>query len=233
MSNTARHTRIVIVAKAPLPGQAKTRLIPALGADGAASLAAKMLRATVAEALEAARRCPGLSVELAAAPGRNHPFWRDFVGRDHVGCDYGAARPEQQSELMLVEQGEGDLGQRLWQAAERNIASGQSVILIGTDCPAINADLLQQAAEALAATPAVMAPTADGGYALLGLTRVDESLFADMPWSTDVVAAETLARLQRLGWPVQSLAQLRDIDEPADLSFVPESWLSEIAVAEL
>ncbi len=217
MSNAARHTRIVIVAKAPLPGQVKTRLIPALGADGAASLAAQMLRATVAEALEAARRNPGLSVELAAAPDLGHPFWRD----------YSVAR----SELMLVEQGEGDLGQRLWRAAERNVAGGQSVILIGTDCPAINADLLQQAAEALAAAPAVMAPTADGGYALLGLTRVDESLFTDMPWSTDVVAAETLARLQRLDWPVQSLAQLRDIDEPADLPFVPESWLSEIAVA--
>lgn len=200
--------RIIVFAKAPRPGLAKTRLIPALGAAGAAMLAARMLAHTLDQALAS-----GIgAVELCVAPAPGDAVWQ------------GVELPEG---LALTAQGEGDLGARMARAAQRAIKSDEScagVLLIGTDCPALDAARLRQAANALSETDAVIVPTADGGYALLGLRRFDASLFADMAWSTPTVAATTLARLEMLGWSCTRLALLHDIDEPADLVHLPPGW---------
>ncbi len=123
-----------------------------------------------------------------------------------------------------TEQGEGDLGARMARAAQRVLAAGDAVVLIGTDCPALDAGVLRQAAAALRSNDAVMAPSADGGYALLGLRRFHSSLFEGIVWSTPSVAAVTRARLAALGWATQLLAQLHDIDEAADLCWLPAAW---------
>ena len=191
-------TRIVIFAKAPLPGKVKTRLIPALGAEGAAELAAEMLRRTAEEAVGAAVG----PVELCADPD---PGDGDWLG--HLP-----------SALETNGQGEGDLGARLARAATRILAGGERVLLIGTDCPELDRDRLTAAARALDDHDAVIHPARDGGYALLGLTRFDKSLFEDIAWSTDTVAAETIARIRRLGWALQVGETLRDVDVPADLA---------------
>lgn len=188
-------TRIVIFAKAPVPGHAKTRLIPALGAEGAADLAAAMLAATCREALTA-----GVGpVELCMA---GHPEW---TGELPDGVE-------------VTDQGEGDLGDRLWRATER---AGPPLLLIGTDCPALDRHRLRDSAQRVHNHDAVLHPAADGGYALLGLNRLDRSLFSAMPWSTDAVAAETIARISALGWSLHIGETLRDIDEPADLAHLP------------
>ena len=190
-------TRILVFAKAPVPGKVKTRLIPALGAEGAAALATEMLGRTAAEAL-AARVGP---VELCAEPAPEDPAWLGHLPRG----------------VALSAQGDGDLGERMARAARRTIEVGERVLLIGTDCPDLHRGRLREAAAALDRAAAVIHPTEDGGYALLGLRRFDASLFSGIAWSSRGVAAATLSRLDRLGWPVRVAETLRDIDEPADL----------------
>lgn len=189
--------RIVIFAKAPVPGRVKTRLIPALGADGAARLAAQMLHHTARESLGAELGV----VELCADPDPQHPDWTGHI-------------PEG---VQLSVQGDGDLGERLTTAARRAIEAGERVLLIGTDCPGLDRRRLAAAAAALERYDAVIHPTEDGGYALLGLGRFDARLFDGIAWSTSSVAADTIARIEALGWPLQVADTLRDIDEPADL----------------
>ena len=191
-------TRIVIFAKAPVPGKVKTRLIPALGAEGAAQLAAKMLHSTAREALESDVG----SVELCADPDPPHRDWFLQVPQD----------------LIPTPQGRGDLGERLASAARRVIAGGEPALLIGTDCPLLDRHHLIAAADALERNDAVIHPTIDGGYALLGLARFHPSLFEGIAWSTPTVAAETIARIEALGWSLHIGETLRDVDVPADLA---------------
>lgn len=192
-----------MLAKAPVPGRAKTRLIPALGAAGAARLARRMLNDTLEQALSA-----GIGpVELCASPTLAHADWAG------IRVPHG---------LETSDQGEGDLGARLARAALRPLDRGERVLLIGTDCPALTDRLLRAAASALDCHDAVLYPAADGGYALLGLQAFHPSLFADIPWSTSAVAALTLARLRVLTWRIWEGDTLSDIDEPEDLARLPE-----------
>ena len=204
--------RIVIFAKAPQAGHAKTRLIAALGAQGAADLARRMLAHTLQTALDA-----GVGpVELCASPAPVAPAWHDVVVP--LGVQWS-------------DQGSGDLGQRMARAAQRAIEGGSPVLLIGTDCPQLDGAQLQSAAAALRggggvhdAIDAVLTPAFDGGYVLLGLARFDASLFAGIAWSTASVADATYHRLQQLGWRVQSQAMLHDIDDAADLHYLPAGF---------
>ena len=185
-------TRIVIFAKAPVPGRVKTRLIPALGAEGAARLAAKMLRETVDECL-----ATGWEVELRGEP-------------DPAGWYEGPP-------LRLSAQGGGGLGDRLARAARQTLDEASAILLIGTDCPELDRSRLAAAAASLGPYDAVIHPTEDGGYALLGLKRFSSTLFEDIAWSTAAVFGETRARIEALGWSLRVGDTLRDIDEPEDL----------------
>lgn len=184
-------TRIVIFAKAPVAGKVKTRLIPALGAQGAADLAERMLADTCEEALAADIGPVELCLE-------HHPGW---TGKIPDGVE-------------VSDQGSGDLGERLWRAAER---AGLPLLLTGTDCPALDRHKLRAAAAHLATHDCMIHPTEDGGYALLGLTRLDRSLFTDIAWSTPTVAEATIGTIRALGWSLAVGETLHDIDVPADL----------------
>ena len=193
-----RGTRIVIFAKAPVPGQAKTRLAPALGEGGAARLAHRMLLDTWRQA----RSVQVADAELCLAPDPSDNDWQGLL-------PLGAG--------PVSGQGEGDLGQRLTRAAERVIAGGERIILIGTDCPGLTTRRLTDACRELEDHEAVIHPTFDGGYALLGLSRFDPSIFSGIEWSTSSVAGVTMGRIRALGWSLHLGETLRDIDEPADL----------------
>jgi rSAM/selenodomain-associated transferase 1 len=199
-------TRIIIFSKAPQPGLAKTRLIPALGAEGAASLARRML----GTALERALGAQVGPVELCVTPAIGDPAWRDVPIPDAV---------------EISAQGEGDLGARLARATQSGLERDAAVMLIGCDCPELDSAVLRQAAQTLRGVDAVMHPTADGGYALLGLRRFDPQLFRDIPWSTSSVADRTIQRVDALQWSLHVAAVLNDIDEPADLRRLPVEWL--------
>jgi rSAM/selenodomain-associated transferase 1 len=199
---TAEPTRVVVFAKAPEPGVAKTRLIPALGAQGAATLARRMLAHTLEQAL-LANIGP---VELCMSPHADDPAWQ--------GIDIPSA-------VQRSAQGQGDLGERMERAVQRcTRVPGQSVMLIGTDCPALTPARLVQAARMLVQHDAVMVPATDGGYVLLGLKAPCPDIFAAMPWSTAQVAALTLHRLAQCGLRVWQDEALNDIDEPADLAHI-------------
>jgi len=198
-------TRIVIFAKAPLAGFAKTRLIPVLGQEGAATLAQNMLMDTLHEAIVADIGV----VELCVTPAIQDPAWQ------------GVTLP---TDVEISGQGEGDLGERLSRAAVRAISNTGSVLLIGTDCVEMSSTLLRSAVQALHEHDAVIHCTTDGGYALLGLDRFSPLLFSDIPWSTDKVASLTFDRIRQLGWSLHIGEVLRDVDEPQDLEFLPGKW---------
>lgn len=193
--------RIVIFAKAPVPGRVKTRLIPALGDAGAARLAARMLDQALEQALAAAVG----PVELCMSPAPDSPEWA------------GIPLPPG---IETSDQGEGDLGARMARPAQRAIARGEAVLLTGTDCPQLTAARLREAAAQLGGHDAVLHRAADGGYPLLGVRAYDASLFTDIQWSTATVADLTLERIAALDWRVWVGETLRDIDEPGDLAWL-------------
>ncbi len=195
--------RILIFAKAPVAGAVKTRLIPRLGAAGAAHFAHEMLNFTFIEALAVA----DVRVELCAAPAPDYAAWHNKVPAG----------------VETSDQGNGDLGERLARAAKRTIDSGEFAILIGSDCPALDRHRLQSAAAALRDVDAFLHPAADGGYALLALRRFSPDIFAGIAWSSDAVAEQTLQRIGRLGWSCCAGETLRDIDDPADY----DAWITE------
>lgn len=201
-------TRIVIFAKAPVAGLAKTRLIPALGAEGAAGLARRMLLHTLQEASAAAVG----PVELCVTPRPSDPAWQGFPPLEGI---------------CWTEQAVGDLGVRMADAARRASAVGEQVLLIGTDCPQLDAMHLRRATELLHDSDAVLYPTFDGGYALLGLRRFDPRPFAQIPWSTAEVADRTIERFRELGWSLAVGGMLHDIDDSTDLRWLPDDWRSE------
>ena len=201
---------LIVFAKAPVPGYAKTRLAPALGPEGAAHLAHRLLDHAVDTAVAAQVG----AVELSVSPETGHPAFDRLAGR-HA--------------LTLSTQGVGDLGARMHRALERALQLHPRALLIGTDAPSIGIDYLRAAAAALQTHDAVLGPAADGGYTLIGLTRSSPALFDDMPWSTAAVLAETRRRLTAAGLRHVELATLVDIDEPDDLAHLPKGWLSPSA----
>ncbi len=190
---------IVVMAKAPVAGQAKTRLIPALGADGAAALAQRMLVHAVGQALSA--RCG--PVEVCAAPDAAHAAFADL---------------RRQHGVTLQVQGAGDLGQRMHRIFERH---GAPLLLMGSDIPTLDAHALRAAAEALRSHDAVFVPAHDGGYALVGLNAPCAALFEHMTWSVPTVMEHTRARLRTAGLRHAELPAVHDIDAPADLVHLP------------
>jgi rSAM/selenodomain-associated transferase 1 len=193
---------VIVFAKAPLPGRAKTRLAVALGDVGAARLAERMMHATV----DAAVTADVGPVQLCVTPDADHPAF-DAARRRHA--------------IAITHQGGGDLGDRMARAFERVLASQARALLVGTDAPRLDAAYLRAAAGALDGADAVFGPAADGGYTLVGLKRVAPQLFLQMHWSHGAVMAQTRQRLVQLHLRHVELPVLHDVDEPADLVHLP------------
>ncbi len=207
MPRTGSDGRLLVFTKAPRPGAVKTRLIPLMGARGAAALHARLVKRTLATA----RRARIGQIELHCTPDCDDPFLRFCGGR------YG---------ISLVPQSEGDLGTRMTHAFERALASATRAILIGTDCPALTVRHLRDADRILSTgRDAVFAPAEDGGYALIGLARCDARLFEGIAWGEANVMHETRERLSGLGWCWQELDTLWDVDLPEDYQRLLDSGL--------
>lgn len=196
---------IAILAKAPVAGLAKTRLIPALGAEGAAALQARFIRATLEKTLEA-RTGP---VSLWCAPDAGHPLFAEL----------SIAHP-----IRLHVQPDADLGIRMLRAIET--AMGPAIV-IGTDCPPIDAAMLRTAASMLRGNDAgradvVLGPARDGGYGLIGMRKPEPSLFQDMVWSTSNVAEESRQRAISAGLTLRETELIWDVDQPEDLRLLAD-----------
>ena len=214
--------RILIFAKAPVPGRVKTRLIPALGAEGAARLAGRLLCHALTQALEADLG----PVEVCASPAPEHPDWQPWLP---TLSQLGAPGPF----LAWSDQGEGDLGARMARRSRTYLDAGEPVLLMGTDCPALTPHRLREAARLLHGHEAALIPARDGGYVLLGLRAFHPSLFTAMPWGTAAVADLTLARLRDLNWQVWVGEAQADIDVPADLTVLPGEMAETCSLTRL
>ena len=187
---------IAVFARAPVPGAAKTRLIPALGALGAAHLHTELTEHALAQAVAA-----GLGpVELWCAPDCAHPFFA-ACARDHG--------------VALREQPPGDLGARMLFAFEQ--ARGP-LLLMGSDCPSITVDDLRACARALEeGADAVFLPAEDGGYGLVGAAGPIPQIFAGIEWGGERVMAQTRDRLASEGLTWREVRTVWDVDRPEDL----------------
>ena len=193
----ATKTCVVVFAKAPIPGEAKTRLIPVLGAEGAAMLHA----ALVERAVETANRTK-FAVEVCCAPNADHPFFTE--SHEEFDC-------------VLSEQGVGDLGERMLHAFEALLPVFDQVIIMGADCPAVTSKHIKQAAARLTDNDVALIPADDGGYVLIAVRRITPSMFDGIDWGTSTVLAQQRGALQRAGLTFVELETLWDVDRPEDL----------------
>jgi uncharacterized protein len=195
---------LIIFTRYPEPGKTKTRLIPALGEDGAAQLHRRMAEYTVEQA-----RSLSCVIEIWYVGGTKE-LMQDWLGTD----------------LCYREQPAGDLGDRMCGAFRSAFERGyQSVMIIGTDCPGITTAILAQGFAELQNQVIAIGPAIDGGYYLIGLQRLVPELFQGITWSTSTVFSETVAIIDKLQLPTYLLPSLSDIDLPNDLQYLNPEWL--------
>lgn len=197
---TTRNLRLIVFTRYPQPGQVKTRLIPALGAEGAARLQELMTGHTTLQA----RCCAAeLKAEIEVRfDGGGKKNFKNYLGKD----------------LIYSPQGEGNVGERMARAFDEAFRDGaQRVLLFGCDCPAIHAQSLAKAFDALDKNDVVFGPAADGGYYLIGLRAPAPSLFDGIEWGTNTVWADTIKAASAHGMQVAEIDKLADVDRPEDL----------------
>lgn len=191
--------RLIIFAKAPVLGEVKTRLVPFLGEGLTTSLYERMVLHTLTTAVNAALG----PVDLWCTPSTQHPFFRRCVKEFNAG---------------LMTQTDGDIGRHMAHAFRETLKRASCALLIGTDCPSLTSDDLIKAAALLKkGTDAVIIPSEDGGYVLIGLRRYADDLFRKVPWGTERVMEETRLRLHNLGWRWHELPERWDVDRPEDV----------------
>lgn len=199
MSHADSGRMLLLIAKAPLPGLAKSRLLDGRELDHAR--VARIADAFVRDTLDLCAGAPDARLLVAFAPRESEAWFRE-------------AAPD----ALLAEQVDGDLGARLSAAFDRAFALGASrAVLIGTDTPHLPSQRIAEAFDALDGHDCVLGPATDGGYYLVGLRRRAPGLFAGITWSTPRVLAETLERARALALSTAMLAEEYDVDEPADL----------------
>ncbi len=190
---------VAILAKAPVAGLAKTRLIPALGTAGAA----RAQRRFTLDTLHVVNQAGIGPVVLWCAPDAAHRFFRA------LGRVAGA---------VCANQPTGDMGTRMLHAFEQHFAhrTKPPLLLVGTDCPLLAPGHLQQAAKALEQHDVVLIPAEDGGYVLIGMRVLVPQVFEGIAWSTPHVMAQTRAQLREADVSWMERPTLWDVDEPAD-----------------
>ena len=192
--------RLILFTRYPVPGRAKTRLISALGAEGAAALHRRLVLRTLRMAHEVCRATPAdLEVRFDGGTEQSMSHWLGDGAR-------------------FLPQGAGDLGERMARAFEESFGNcSPATVIIGSDCPGLTSEVITAAFDRLTESPVVLGPAKDGGYYLIGLSRPMRELFCGIPWGTDRVLADSLAVLQRRGCKPALLDPLEDIDRPEDL----------------
>ncbi len=185
----------------PEAGKAKTRLIPELGVEGAASLARELAERTL-DVVEV----------FAAEEGMDISIW-------YTGCDESRARDIAPGNDFAYHQQTGaDLGIRMNAAFEATFAEGyDQVALIGTDCPELDESIIHEAFDALADADVAIGPATDGGYYLIALRAPAPGLFNEVPWGSADVLDATVRAAEDLGLTAEYLSVLWDVDRPEDL----------------
>jgi hypothetical protein len=195
--------QLTIFTRYPEPGQTKTRLIGALGEEGAAALQKELTEKTVQKIDQLVKTSPVEPVIYFEGGGL--ASMQNWLGPDRL------YRP----------QGHGNLGEKLKKAFDDAFSAGaQRVVTIGCDCPCLSKEHIGRAFDALYLKDLVLGPATDGGYYLIGIQRPLDTLFEDIPWGTDKVFETTVSLAQQLGLSIEILEELHDVDRPADLEYI-------------
>ena len=193
-----KYPELIIFAKAPLPGVSKTRLARETTPEFAARVSAIMTEHIVRTATD----CWQGSVTLHVLEEVNHPYF----------IDLSKCYP-----ITIQKQGRGNLGVKMSTAVHGALDRGYSACIVGSDIPQCSGKILEAANQALQKGEAVLGPSADGGYYLIGLSRPCESLFINIPWSTTQVWQVTLEEAKRIKYNFTLLPELMDVDRWEDL----------------
>ncbi|MGM3309368.1 TIGR04282 family arsenosugar biosynthesis glycosyltransferase [Anabaena sp. WFMT] len=208
-TNDKQH--LIIFTRYPEPGKTKTRMIPALGDVGAANLQRQMTEYTIKQVKEL-QKTSAVTVEVRFAGG-NLQLMQDWLGLD----------------LIYNSQGEGDLGERMARSlADAFDKRAEYVIIIGTDCPGVNSQILATAFEQLKSFELVLGPAIDGGYYLIGLQQPIPELFFQIEWGTAQVCQQTIEIAEKLNLYSVYLPTLADVDRPEDLPVWEQTLMGNV-----
>ncbi len=189
---------LAIMARAPIPGQVKTRLQPHLTPEQSADLALAFLK----DALDLAASVKAYATFLAFTPPEMEASFRQLVS----------------SSVGLLAQGEGDLGQRMYRAFQELQDRGYSpIVVVGSDLPTLQPGHLEKAFECLRSYEVCLGPSHDGGYYLIGARSAHECLFENIPWGTPRVLQGTVERAKAAGLSLALLEVCSDVDTVEDL----------------
>lgn len=196
------HAAILIFTKAPVAGEVKTRLVPPLKPEQAALLHQKLVNRTLKMVTKAAIA----PVILYCSPDDTHPFF--------IQC-------KDEFRIQTARQEGEDLGARMLNGFNAALEKFRYVILIGTDCPSMTSDYLEDAIQRLrSGSDLVIGPAQDGGYVLIGMKQSHAELFSDLLWGSDSVFGLTMEKAMLSGLQVSLLDSLQDIDRPEDLKYI-------------
>lgn len=207
LKTSNKHRAVIIFTRFPIPGQAKTRLIPHLGAEKAAQLQRLMTEFTVGQAHRLVE-IHGGTIEIHHEGGTKKLLenWIQIDG------------------LAFYEQQGGDLGAKLRHAVSTGFKTGyQKIIITGTDCPSLTCSIFEKAFQVLENHDLVLGPAKDGGFYLIGLKEEKNNLFNNVVWGTEDVLKTVLANAEKENLSVFLLSILSDIDRPEDLISLEES----------
>ena len=197
-------TCVCVFAKAPVNGQVKTRLLPVLKEQQACLVHENLVSHCLSQVQ---------SID-----------WQTQLWSTDIAHPYIKACAEEHSISLHAQRGV-ELGERMDFAVTQSLDSFKYVIIIGTDCPSIDAAMINETIGKLkAGFDVVLGPAEDGGYVLIGLSLVAESLFNNMKWGTDQVLDSTRSRLRKEGLNWFELSTQRDIDRPEDLHYLQETY---------
>ena len=193
---------LLVFTKTPVPGRVKTRLLAVMGPEQAAAITVDLLRRT----LDIARRSCVRDIELWCTPTARHPTLVELGEKFSV---------------PLQTQTGADLGERMYSAMEQALDNYRHVMLAGADCIDLAVADIDLAREKLAqGYDVVLGPSLDGGYHLIGLSRLYRELFTGIEWGTDGVLGKTRERVAKLGLKLYELPVRRDLDRPDDLRYL-------------
>ncbi|BAY36972.1 hypothetical protein NIES2111_13060 [Nostoc sp. NIES-2111] len=208
---TILQQHLIIFSRYPEPGKTKTRLIPALGAGGAANLQRQMTEYTLSQVKEL-QQVINVSSEVRFVGG-DVQLMQNWLGAD----------------LVYQPQGDGDLGLRMTRSLyDAFQAQATQVVIIGIDCPGLNFQILTQAFEQTYTVDLVLGPAVDGGYYLIGLRRFVPELFINIDWGSSQVLHQTVEIANKLNLSYHYLPQLADVDRPEDLPIWQQVWETEV-----
>ena len=199
MADRSHSVLLLQFAREPVEGAVKTRMMPHLSAQQACQLHCELVLWTSGQL---AASCLG-DTELCVAGDPGHPLF---------------ARCSERGMHRISQQRGEDLGERMFVALRDSLRRYSKVILVGSDCPAIDRVYLEQAVRGLDKAPLVLGPADDGGYVLIGASCINGALFDNIPWGTARVYAATVLAMRQQGLHWLELPALADVDRPDDLA---------------